>query len=191
MYRYYSRLLPRYQRYMDIVLKDMGRCQITAQHNQHYLIAIDGSSSDTNGQPKDVNILHPHFGLIMRRLIPLLYIFSSRWRRLPLIRQSHKIWNQTSSCKFYFPPIKLVWLINTTKIYLMRIFSTQRESNAEFALYWTTREYHIDIMLVYHATITYPFPNINGATVEVGERISYFIPHSTGYVITYPCWEWS
>ena len=32
---------------------------------------------------------------------------------------------------------------------------------------------------------TYPFPNFNGATVEVWEWISNFIPH----FITYPCWD--
>ena len=64
MYPYYSRLLPRYQQYSDIALKVLGRYQITAQHYQHYLIAIDGSSSDTNGQPKDVNMLQPPFWFI-------------------------------------------------------------------------------------------------------------------------------
>ena len=35
--------------------------------------------------------------------------------------------------------------------------------------------------------ITYPFPNFNnGVTVENWERISNFIPHFTGRVITYP-----
>ena len=33
--------------------------------------------------------------------------------------------------------------------------------------------------------ITDPSPNFNGATVEVWEWISNFIPHFTGYVITY------
>ena len=37
--------------------------------------------------------------------------------------------------------------------------------------------------------ITYPFPNFNGATVEVWEWISNFIPHFTGHVITYPYWD--
>ena len=32
--------------------------------------------------------------------------------------------------------------------------------------------------------ITYPFSNFNGATVEVWEWISYFIPHFTRHVIT-------
>ena len=36
----------------------------------------------------------------------------------------------------------------------------------------------------------YPFPNFNGATVDVWEWISYFIPHFTGHVITYPCWDY-
>ena len=37
--------------------------------------------------------------------------------------------------------------------------------------------------------ITYAFPNFNGATVEVWECISNFIPHFTGHVITYSCWD--
>ena len=36
--------------------------------------------------------------------------------------------------------------------------------------------------------ITYPFPNFSGATVEVWEWISNFIPHFIMDVITYPCW---
>ena len=36
--------------------------------------------------------------------------------------------------------------------------------------------------------ITYPFPNLIGATVEVWEWISNFTPHFTGHVITYPSW---
>ena len=37
--------------------------------------------------------------------------------------------------------------------------------------------------------ITNPFLNFNGATVEVFEWISNFIPHLTGRVITYPCYD--
>ena len=37
----------------------------------------------------------------------------------------------------------------------------------------------------------YPFLNFNGATVEVNEMISNFIPHFTGHVITYPCVKWA
>ena len=35
--------------------------------------------------------------------------------------------------------------------------------------------------------ITYPFPNFNGATVDVWEWISDLIPHFIMDVITYPC----
>ena len=35
--------------------------------------------------------------------------------------------------------------------------------------------------------ITYPFPNFNGATVEVWEWMYYFIAHFMIGVITYPC----
>ena len=37
--------------------------------------------------------------------------------------------------------------------------------------------------------ITYPFPNFNSAAVEVWDRISNFIPHFSGHVITYPWWD--
>ena len=37
--------------------------------------------------------------------------------------------------------------------------------------------------------ITYPFLNFNGATVEVYEWISNFLPYFTGHAITYPCWD--
>ena len=35
--------------------------------------------------------------------------------------------------------------------------------------------------------ITYPFPIVNGCTVEAWGCISNFIPHFIMYVITYPC----
>ena len=35
--------------------------------------------------------------------------------------------------------------------------------------------------------ITYPFPNHNGATVEVWQWLSEFIPRFTEHVIIYPC----
>ena len=37
--------------------------------------------------------------------------------------------------------------------------------------------------------ITYPFPNFNGAVVDVWGWISNFIPHFMIDVITYPCWD--
>ena len=37
--------------------------------------------------------------------------------------------------------------------------------------------------------ITYPFPNVNGGTVEVWEYISNFIRRFIINVITYPCWD--
>ena len=39
--------------------------------------------------------------------------------------------------------------------------------------------------------ITYPFPNLNGRTVEVSKCISNFIPHFKMDAITYPYWDWS
>ena len=37
--------------------------------------------------------------------------------------------------------------------------------------------------------ITCSFPNVTGCIVEVWEWIINFIPHFTGHVITYPCWD--
>ena len=37
--------------------------------------------------------------------------------------------------------------------------------------------------------INYPFPNVNGATIEVWEWKVNLTPHFTGHVITYPCWN--
>ena len=39
--------------------------------------------------------------------------------------------------------------------------------------------------------ITYSFTNLNGFTVEVWEWKSYFIPHYTWNMITYPCWDYN
>ena len=37
--------------------------------------------------------------------------------------------------------------------------------------------------------IIYPFQNVDGVNVEVIKLINNVIPHSTVYVITYPCWD--
>ena len=39
--------------------------------------------------------------------------------------------------------------------------------------------------------ISYPFTTLNGATVEVCDLISNFIPHFIRRKITYPCWDLS
>ena len=37
--------------------------------------------------------------------------------------------------------------------------------------------------------IAYQFSNFNGATVDVWEWISNFIPYISGYMINYPHWD--
>ena len=37
--------------------------------------------------------------------------------------------------------------------------------------------------------VTHPFPNFNVCSVEVWDGSSNFIPHLTGHVIIYPCWD--
>ena len=39
--------------------------------------------------------------------------------------------------------------------------------------------------------ITYTFPKVNDANLDVWKWIWNLIPHFTGHVITYPCWNWS
>ena len=39
--------------------------------------------------------------------------------------------------------------------------------------------------------ITYPFPNFNGATIEIWEWLSNFIPYFTVHMITYLSWDYS
>ena len=50
---------------------------------------------------------------------------------------------------------------------------------------WTSNYIHYKLW----DGITYPFPNFNGATVEVWEWISDFTQHFTGHVITYARWD--
>ena len=73
---------------------------------------------------------------------------------------------------------------------------SQRISNAE-GISMSSRFYDnrtwISNCICYNAwdEITSPFQNFNGATVEVWEWISNFIPHCTGHVLTYPCLDYS
>ena len=55
------------------------------------------------------------------------------------------------------------------------------------SLAWISNRTHYKVF----DEITYPFPNFNGATVEVWELIRNFIAYFTGHVLTYSCWDWS
>ena len=50
---------------------------------------------------------------------------------------------------------------------------------------WMSNHTHYNVW----DAITYPFLNFNGATVEVYKWISNCIPHFSGHVIMYPCWD--
>ena len=54
---------------------------------------------------------------------------------------------------------------------------------------WVNRGIYKEQQVLLGPEITYPFPNFNDTTVEVKELISNLIPHFTGHVITYPCWD--
>ena len=42
-------------------------------------------------------------------------------------------------------------------------------------------------MIHCHAKLIIQFQNVSSAAIEVWEWMSNFIPHFTGYLITYPC----
>ena len=54
-----------------------------------------------------------------------------------------------------------------------------------FNLAWLCNHIHYKVV----DEITYPFENLNGASIQVYEWISNSIPHFTRQVITYPCWD--
>ena len=49
---------------------------------------------------------------------------------------------------------------------------------------WISNRIHYNVW----DEITYPFLNFNGATVEIHQWISNFIPHFSGHAIASPCW---
>ena len=51
--------------------------------------------------------------------------------------------------------------------------------------------YMITCIINWGIKLHYQFPNFNGATIEIMERVSNFIPHFNVHVITYPCWDLS
>ena len=73
---------------------------------------------------------------------------------------------ETNRSQIYWPPLLLTWFLTLIPAWI---------SNHIHYKEWDE--------------ITYPFLNFNGVTVEVWEWISNSIPHFTGQVITYPCWD--
>ena len=69
-------------------------------------------------------------------------------------------------------------------LYLDQKFWTFRWDGLTLIPAWISNYIHYKVW----GEITYPFPNFNGATVEVWEWISNFIPHFSGHVISYPRW---
>ena len=77
-------------------------------------------------------------------------------------------------------------------IYIMHKSVTQRVLNMKQRHAIRDPFYYHGLTLIHYKVgyeITYLFPNFNGCTVEVWERISNNLPHFTGHVITYPRWE--
>ena len=60
-------------------------------------------------------------------------------------------------------------------------------SNKDLVTTWISYYIYYDVWV----KITYSFPKFNGATVEVWEWLSNFIPHFTWHVVTYPCLCWN
>ena len=71
--------------------------------------------------------------------------------------------------------------------------STTRVSSCVYGCHWQLSYLQImcNVWKALWDEITYPFPNFYGWTVEVGEWISNFIPHSIMDVNIYPCLDLS
>ena len=86
-------------------------------------------------------------------------------------------------------PWSVTWLKNTAVILeqnnFPKISIMSSLTVCEITPAWISNYIHYEMW----GEITYPLPNLNGATVEVWEWISNFIQHVTGHVITYPCWN--
>ena len=66
----------------------------------------------------------------------------------------------------------------------------RREAPGPLLQTWFNFNSSVDINSIHYKVwdeTTYPFPNFDGATVEVWEWIGNFISHFTGHVLTYPC----
>ena len=102
--------------------------------------------------------------------------------------------NSFENVAFRIVPLLLTKLYT----YYLRTCSDKQESFTCKRLWRSC--YHGSILIpawinnhIYHkmlGEIIYPSSNSNGATVEVLEWISNFIPHFTRYVVTYPCWDY-
>ena len=69
----------------------------------------------------------------------------------------------------------------------MAVISQDTENEWPLLLTWLSNYIHYNMW----NKITYPFPNFNSTVIEVWKLISNFIPHFTGHVVTYPCWDYS
>ena len=74
----------------------------------------------------------------------------------------------------------------TSRMYVSRMYASHMYVSRMYA----SRMYAPRGQIRISSQITYPFPNFNGATVEVWEWISNFNPHLIMDVITYPRWNW-
>ena len=88
-------------------------------------------------------------------------------------------------------------IVDTKMSYLNNICYDDPSSNHNLFYPWVPFYWRGLILIpswkskyIYHKVcdeITYPFSKFKGATVEVWEWISSFLPHFTGHMITYPC----
>ena len=95
---------------------------------------------------------------------------------------SHKkIMCDISLCIFFVVPccVELIMLSWVTEVWTI--------SSITLTPVWISKYIHYKMW----DEITYPFPNLISAIVDVWEWIINFVTHSTTNVLTYPCWDWS
>ena len=142
-----------------------------------------------------------------RKTTPMVWKLKSRYfyaidsgkiYNIRRMKYMFSVWDDREPKILYFRLkgwVRFVWETeNCAKIRMMSILSSLLAgapilTRLAVIPAWTSNYIHHDYKV--WGEITYPFPNFNGCTIEVWEWINNFIPHSTGHVITFPCWDLS
>ena len=101
-------------------------------------------------------------------LIQIMFQHGIDINQINALKNHGSFCGSSSTCNLFFFPVKLPYRVCIP-----------------LCGAWTSNHIHYKVW----GEITYPFPNFNGAAVEVWEWKSNFIPHFTRHVITYPCWD--
>ena len=94
-------------------------------------------------------------------------------------------WSQPGSCRPQISPMLAPWtMLSGRPIKCVDLAKMADQISRD------QRGQHGEVIYTYYKVwgeIAYPFPDFNGAALQILELISNFIPHLTGRVITHPC----